>query len=146
MDIFSRQESAFYTSGRNLDHGVIDPRDSRKVLGFALETVLEARRAYHRTADAVIDAGGELAMVVPPPSLEESELRRKLSSLPSAADIAALPAMTERALAMDIGQTLFWGQLGRKLYAWELYEESLAVFQRRSALLERSRTSSSSRT
>ncbi len=41
--IFSRQESAFYTSGRNLDHGVIDPRDSRQVLGFALETVLESR-------------------------------------------------------------------------------------------------------
>jgi geranyl-CoA carboxylase beta subunit len=41
--IFSRQESAFYTSGRNLDHGVIDPRDTRKVLGFTLETCLEAR-------------------------------------------------------------------------------------------------------
>ena len=41
--IFSRQESAFYTSGRNLDHGVIDPRDTRRVLGFALETVLESR-------------------------------------------------------------------------------------------------------
>jgi geranyl-CoA carboxylase beta subunit len=40
---FNRQEGAFYTSGRNLDHGVIDPRDTRKVLGFALETVLEAR-------------------------------------------------------------------------------------------------------
>jgi geranyl-CoA carboxylase beta subunit len=43
MEIFGRQESAFYTSGRNLDHGVIDPRDTRKVLGFALETCLEAR-------------------------------------------------------------------------------------------------------
>jgi len=41
---FERQESAFYTSGRNLDHGVIDPRDTRKVLGFALETSLEARQ------------------------------------------------------------------------------------------------------
>ncbi|MEM7407429.1 MAG: carboxyl transferase domain-containing protein [Pseudomonadota bacterium] len=41
--LFTRQESPFYTSGRNLDHGVIDPRDSRRVLGFALETVLEAR-------------------------------------------------------------------------------------------------------
>jgi len=40
---FSRQEGAFYTSGRVLDHGVIDPRDTRKVLGFALETCLEAR-------------------------------------------------------------------------------------------------------
>lgn len=40
---FSKQESAFYTSGRVLDHGVIDPRDSRRVLGFALETCLEAR-------------------------------------------------------------------------------------------------------
>jgi hypothetical protein len=86
--------------------------------------------------DAVIDAGGELAMVVPAPSQEEVELRRKLSSVSSTADIAALPAMTEQALAMDIGQTLFWGQLGRKLYGWEFYEEALAVFQRRSALLE----------
>ena len=42
-DVFSAQESAFYTSGRVLDHGVIDPRDTRKVLGFALETVLEAK-------------------------------------------------------------------------------------------------------
>ncbi|MEM9013683.1 MAG: carboxyl transferase domain-containing protein [Pseudomonadota bacterium] len=40
---FKRQENAFYTSGRLLDHGVIDPRDTRKVLGFCLETCLEAR-------------------------------------------------------------------------------------------------------
>lgn len=43
-DVFTSQESAFYTSGRTLDHGVIDPRDTRKVLGFTLATVLEARR------------------------------------------------------------------------------------------------------
>lgn len=42
-DIFTRQESAFYSSGRCLDQGVIDPRDSRKVLGFALQTCHEAR-------------------------------------------------------------------------------------------------------
>jgi len=41
---FSRQESAFYTSGRVLDHGVIDPRDTRRMLGFALETCHEGRR------------------------------------------------------------------------------------------------------
>ena len=40
---FDRQEDAFYTSGQVLDHGIIDPRDSRKVLAFCLETVLEAR-------------------------------------------------------------------------------------------------------
>ncbi len=40
---FDRQSDAFYTSGRCLDHGVIDPRDTRKVLGFCLETCLEAR-------------------------------------------------------------------------------------------------------
>ena len=41
--LFTKQESAFYTSGRCLDHGVIDPRDTRRVLGFALETIGEAR-------------------------------------------------------------------------------------------------------
>jgi geranyl-CoA carboxylase beta subunit len=41
--IFDAQESAFFTSGRVLDHGVIDPRDTRKVLGFALETIREAQ-------------------------------------------------------------------------------------------------------
>ena len=40
---FSKQDAAFYTSGRVLDHGVIDPRDTRRTLGFALETCLEAR-------------------------------------------------------------------------------------------------------
>ena len=39
---FDWQSSAFYTSGRMLDHGVIDPRDSRKVLGFCLQTCREA--------------------------------------------------------------------------------------------------------
>ena len=46
IEHFDRQSDAFYTSGRCLDHGVIDPRDTRKVLGFALETCREAR---HRT-------------------------------------------------------------------------------------------------
>lgn len=41
---FDRQSDAFYTSGHCLDHGVIDPRDTRRVLGFCLETCLEARR------------------------------------------------------------------------------------------------------
>ena len=31
---FDAQEDAFFTSGRALDHGVIDPRDTRKVLRF----------------------------------------------------------------------------------------------------------------
>lgn len=41
---FDKQSDAFYTSGRALDHGVIDPRDTRRVLGFCLETCMEARR------------------------------------------------------------------------------------------------------
>lgn len=40
---FATQEDIFYASGRLLDHGIIDPRDTRRVLGFALETCLEAR-------------------------------------------------------------------------------------------------------
>jgi geranyl-CoA carboxylase beta subunit len=43
IDYFDAQSDAFYTSGRMLDQGVIDPRDTRKVLGFALETCREAR-------------------------------------------------------------------------------------------------------
>lgn len=42
-DHFVRQENAFYSGGRLLNHGVIDPRDTRKVLGFCLATCLEAR-------------------------------------------------------------------------------------------------------
>jgi len=41
---FERQQSAFYTAGRNLSHGVIDPRDTRRVLGFTLSICDEARR------------------------------------------------------------------------------------------------------
>jgi len=40
---FDSQSSAFYTSGHMLDDGMIDPRDSRRTLGFMLETVWEAR-------------------------------------------------------------------------------------------------------
>ncbi|MGX9352532.1 acyl-CoA carboxylase subunit beta [Shimia sp. W99] len=42
--LFDRQSSPFYTSGQVLDHGVIDPRDSRKVIAFCIQTCLEARR------------------------------------------------------------------------------------------------------
>lgn len=53
-EVFESQESAFYTSGRVLDHGVIDPRDTRKVLGFALETIFEAQnRTLHPNAFGV---------------------------------------------------------------------------------------------
>jgi len=38
MEDFKRQSSAFYTSGRLLDMGIIKPRDTRKVLGFRLKT------------------------------------------------------------------------------------------------------------
>jgi geranyl-CoA carboxylase beta subunit len=40
---FDRQSDAFYTSGRCLDHGVIDPRDTRRILGFTLDTIWEGR-------------------------------------------------------------------------------------------------------
>jgi geranyl-CoA carboxylase beta subunit len=43
IDHFDAQSDAFYTSGRMLDDGVIDPRDTRKVLGFVLQTCWEAR-------------------------------------------------------------------------------------------------------
>ncbi|MGI9622639.1 MAG: acyl-CoA carboxylase subunit beta [Acidimicrobiales bacterium] len=43
---FERQESAFYSAGRLLNHGVIDPRDTRKVLGFCLATCLESRARH----------------------------------------------------------------------------------------------------
>ncbi len=48
-NMFDSQSGAFYTSGRMLDDGMIDPRDTRKVLGFLLETVMEARRREVRT-------------------------------------------------------------------------------------------------
>jgi geranyl-CoA carboxylase beta subunit len=45
---FERQSDAFYTSGRLLDDGLIDPRDTRRVLGLALAVCDEAaRRALH---------------------------------------------------------------------------------------------------
>ncbi len=48
IDHFEPQSNAFYTSGRMLDQGIIDPRDTRKVLGFVLETCWEGRnRTLH---------------------------------------------------------------------------------------------------
>ncbi len=40
---FDRQSDAFHTSGRLMDQGMIDPRDSRRVIGFCLQTCAEAR-------------------------------------------------------------------------------------------------------
>lgn len=40
--MFEQQADAFYTSGLLLDDGVIDPRDTRAVLAFCLDTIKEA--------------------------------------------------------------------------------------------------------
>lgn len=40
---FDAQSGAFYTSGHMLDQGIIDPRDTRRVLGFLMETIWESR-------------------------------------------------------------------------------------------------------
>jgi geranyl-CoA carboxylase beta subunit len=42
-NLFDSQSSAFYTSGHLMDDGMIDPRDTRKTLGFLLETIWETR-------------------------------------------------------------------------------------------------------
>ncbi len=44
VDTFERQSDAFTVSGRLLDDGVIDPRDTRQVLAVALSVCDEARR------------------------------------------------------------------------------------------------------
>jgi len=42
--LFERQQDPFTTSGLLLDDGVIDPRDTRAVLGFCLDTIAEGER------------------------------------------------------------------------------------------------------
>jgi geranyl-CoA carboxylase beta subunit len=44
IETFERQQSAFYTSGLMLDDGVIDPRDTRRVVALALSVCAEAER------------------------------------------------------------------------------------------------------
>jgi geranyl-CoA carboxylase beta subunit len=44
IETFERQQSAFYTSGLMLDDGMIDPRDTRRVLAFVLSVCAEAER------------------------------------------------------------------------------------------------------
>ncbi|MEQ8348002.1 MAG: carboxyl transferase domain-containing protein [Sneathiellaceae bacterium] len=43
IETFGSQADAFYTSGMLLDDGMIDPRETRTVLGFLLATTREAR-------------------------------------------------------------------------------------------------------
>ena len=42
--VFNSQSDAFFTSGWLLDDGIIDPRDTRKVLAFLLATADDAQR------------------------------------------------------------------------------------------------------
>jgi geranyl-CoA carboxylase beta subunit len=48
VERFSAQMPAFVTSGRMLDDGVIDPRDTRRVLSFALSVCLDGDRRVTR--------------------------------------------------------------------------------------------------
>lgn len=42
IENFERQAGALHTSARLLDDGIVDPRDTRKLLGFVLDTCAEA--------------------------------------------------------------------------------------------------------
>lgn len=44
VENFERQSGALHTSARLLDDGVVDPRDTRRLLGFLLDTCAEASR------------------------------------------------------------------------------------------------------
>jgi len=48
VENFERQMPAFYTSGRMLDDGVIDPRDTRNVIAFALSICRAGQRKQLR--------------------------------------------------------------------------------------------------
>jgi geranyl-CoA carboxylase beta subunit len=48
VSMFEAQADAFYTSGLLLDDGVIDPRDTRAVLAFCLDTCAEAAQRQLR--------------------------------------------------------------------------------------------------
>ncbi|MBE7366217.1 acyl-CoA carboxylase subunit beta [Ramlibacter pallidus] len=48
VQVFESQADAFYTSGLLLDDGVIDPRDTRAVLAFCLDTIAEGEAAQPR--------------------------------------------------------------------------------------------------
>jgi geranyl-CoA carboxylase beta subunit len=48
VGVFESQADAFYTSGLLLDDGVIDPRDTRAVLAFCLDTIAEAEQKTSR--------------------------------------------------------------------------------------------------
>ena len=50
VETFERQTIAFYTSGRMLDDGVIDPRDTRRVLGFVLSLFRRSDRVAPQAA------------------------------------------------------------------------------------------------
>tara|TARA_B100001123_G_scaffold448749_1_gene611179 strand:- start:10679 stop:12301 length:1623 start_codon:yes stop_codon:yes gene_type:complete len=43
IKLYDEQSDIYYVSGRVLDQGIIDPRDTRKVLAFVLKTCLEAK-------------------------------------------------------------------------------------------------------
>ena len=47
--MFEAQADAFYTSGLLLDDGVIDPRDTRAVLAFCLDTIADGAAREVRT-------------------------------------------------------------------------------------------------
>lgn len=48
VSLLDRQADAFYVSGRGVDDGVIDPRQTRHVLGFVLATAAEAAQITPR--------------------------------------------------------------------------------------------------
>jgi len=43
IEHFDKQSDAFYTSGLSMDDGLIDPRETRKVLAFSIDTCLEGK-------------------------------------------------------------------------------------------------------
>lgn len=113
-----------------------DGTSQTKFISGLLDVELVKFESDSPLREAVLNADSLMAIVLPPPSEEEIDIRKKLTRFPAHAEMAEIPQLIDRALEIDIRQTLFWGRLGRRLFEWQMYEEALKVFKRRQALLE----------
>lgn len=84
-----------------------------------------------------LDPDGELALVVPPPSIEALELSKEIDQIPLTGAGKQTLGLFTKAQKVNLADALLWGKLGLTLYDGKYYLEALEAFRHSAELLER---------